>query len=108
MPYNPQIHRRRSIRLRHYDYTAPGFYFVTICTHQRQHLFGNIHDGGMVLKDAGQAAQAYWQRLTRHFAHIRLDEFVVMPNHVHGIIEIVELPRPIRLGWPGSVIADIR
>ncbi|NEQ45030.1 MAG: hypothetical protein F6K00_16290 [Leptolyngbya sp. SIOISBB] len=92
MPYNPQIHRRRSIRLRHYDYTAPGFYFVTICTHQRQHLFGKIHNGGMVLNDAGQAAQAYWQRLAQHFGNIRLDAFVVMPNHVHGIIEIVAWP----------------
>lgn len=92
MPYNPQIHHRQSIRLRHRDYTAPGFYFLTICTHQRQHLFGDIRDGSMVLNTVGQAAEAHWLRLTRHFAHIRLDEFVVMPNHIHGIIQIVELP----------------
>lgn len=92
MPYNPKIHRRRSTRLRHYDYTAPGFYFVTICTHQRQHLFGKICDRNMVTNDAGRAAHAHWQRLVQHFAHIRLDAFVVMPNHVHGIIQIVEWP----------------
>jgi len=92
VPYNPKIHRRRSTRLRHYDYATPGCYFVTICTHQRQYLFGEICDGSMKLNGAGQAAQAHWQRLARHFTHIQLDVFVVMPNHVHGIIQIVELP----------------
>jgi REP element-mobilizing transposase RayT len=90
--YNSAIHRRQSTRLRHYDYAASGYYFVTICTHQRQHLFGDIQGDGMVLNDAGRAALAYWQRLTQHFDHIRLDAFVVMPNHVHGIIQIVEWP----------------
>ncbi|MEL6400484.1 MAG: transposase [Cyanobacteria bacterium J06607_6] len=65
---------------------------MTICTHQRQPLFGHIDDGCMMLNDAGQAAQAHWQRLARHFNHIRLDAFVVMPNHIHAIIEIVKLP----------------
>ena len=59
MPYKPVIHRRRSTRLRQYDYALPGAYFVTICTHKRQHLFGEIRDEGMVLNDAGRAAQAY-------------------------------------------------
>ncbi|RZM75037.1 transposase [Leptolyngbya iicbica] len=92
MPYDPKIHRRRSTRLRHYDYATPGFYFVTICAHQRQHLFGKIQDDYMILNDAGRVAQAHWQRLAQHFAHIQLDAFVVMPNHVHGIIQIVEWP----------------
>ncbi|WP_204139770.1 transposase [Halomicronema sp. CCY15110] len=92
MPYNPQIHKRRSTRLCHHDYAAPGYYFVTICTHQRQHLLGAIGDGRMIANDAGRAAQAHWQRLAQHFTHIRLDAFVVMPNHVHGIMQIVEWP----------------
>lgn len=94
MPYDPTIHRRRSLRLRHHDYAAPGYYFVIICTHQRQHLFGAIRDRCMVLNDAGHVAEAYWQRLAQHLVHIQLDAFVTMPNHVHGIIQIAE--------WPGG------
>jgi REP element-mobilizing transposase RayT len=90
MPYNPNIHHRRSIRLRGYDYTQAGAYFITICTHQRQRLFGEIVDGQMHLNLCGQVVISRWQNIPRHFACIKLDEFVLMPDHLHGIIAIGE------------------
>jgi REP element-mobilizing transposase RayT len=87
--YNPQIHHRRSIRLAGYDYTQAGAYFITICTHNRQNLFGDIVDGEMVLNEYGRIVAACWLDLARHFPHITLGEWVVMPNHMHGIIVIV-------------------
>jgi putative transposase len=89
MEFNKDIHHRKSIRLREYDYSKPGAYFVTICTHQRQPLFGNILDGGMTLNAAGVMAEKCWRAIPDHFPWSRLGEFIVMPNHVHGII-IVE------------------
>ncbi len=88
MPYNPNIHHRRSIRLPGYDYTQAGAYFVTICTHQRQHLFGEIIDGQMHLNLCGQVVVSRWQNIPRHFPRVKLDEFVLMPDHLHGIIAI--------------------
>jgi REP element-mobilizing transposase RayT len=84
--FDPDEHHRRSIRLKGYDYSRAGAYFVTICTHDRECLFGEIMDGEMRLNDAGQAAQADWVRLPERFQSIELDEFVIMPNHLHGII----------------------
>lgn len=86
--YNPQIHHRRSIRLAGYDYTQAGAYFITICTHKRQNLFGDIVNGEMILNEYGKIAANSWQELARHFPHITLGEWVIMPNHVHGIIVI--------------------
>lgn len=86
MTFNPDIHRRRSIRLRDYDYSHAGAYFVTICTFQREGLFGDVMNGGMHLNEMGQAALECWNDIPGHFPHIELDEFVVMPNHLHGII----------------------
>ncbi|MEM9006416.1 MAG: hypothetical protein AAGE59_23180 [Cyanobacteria bacterium P01_F01_bin.86] len=88
MPYNPKRHHRCSHRLKGYDYTAYGFYFVTICTYQRQHLFGEIQKGQMILSTIGTVAQAHWQRLPRHFPELILDAFVMMPDHMHGILII--------------------
>lgn len=90
MKYNPNIHHRRSIRLKGYDYLQPGGYFITICTHQRKCLFGEVVDGQMLLNNLGNIVQSHWCRLEKHHSHIRLDEFVVMPNHFHGIIIIGE------------------
>lgn len=81
-------HHRKSFRLRGFDYTLPGTYFITICTHDRRELFGEIANGGMRLNDAGMAAQAVWRAIPAHFPTVRLDAFVVMPNHVHGVIVI--------------------
>jgi len=88
--YNPQIHHRRSIRLKGYDYTRQGVYFVTICTHGREHLFGEIVDGKMVLNPFGGVVATYWQRLPHHFPRVQLGTWVVMPNHIHGIIIITD------------------
>ena len=86
MTFDPDKHHRRSLRLKDYDYSRAGAYFVTICTHGRECLFGEIMDGEMRLNDAGQAAQADWVRLPERFQSIELDEFVIMPNHLHGVI----------------------
>ncbi len=88
MTYNPIIHRRKSIRLQGYDYSQAGAYFITVCTHNRVPLFGEIVDGVMVLNTAGQIVEKCWCAIPEHFPQVTLDEFVVMPNHVHGIITI--------------------
>lgn len=89
--YNPKIHRRRSIRLKGYDYSRAGKYFLTICTDQRQCLFGDIVDGEMILNDIGGVVRQCWVEIPEHFPQVELDDFVVMPNHVHGIISIVDI-----------------
>ncbi|MDO9011936.1 MAG: hypothetical protein Q7U78_09045 [Gallionella sp.] len=88
MKYNPDIHHRRSIRLRGYDYSQAGMYFITICTHDRLPLFGKIVDEKMMPNEMGIMAEKYWCAIPDHFPWAMLDEFIVMPNHVHGIITI--------------------
>jgi REP element-mobilizing transposase RayT len=99
MNYNPDIHHRRSIRLRGYDYSSIGAYFVTICTVGRECLFGEICTGGMILNDTGRLVQEWWQGVPDHFANVILDEYVIMPNHFHGIVVITDVgagsPRPV-------------
>jgi putative transposase len=98
MAYNPDIHHRRSIRLQGYDYSRAGAYFITICTQNRECLFGNILDGKMVLNPAGIMVQTVWDEIPFHYGGTEIDEFVVMPNHIHGIVVIVgATPR----GCPG-------
>ncbi|BAY35060.1 hypothetical protein NIES2107_69710 (plasmid) [Nostoc carneum NIES-2107] len=92
MPYDPQKHHRRSIRLKGYNYTQPGAYFITICTKARQCLFGNVVNGEMQLNSLGHIVFNCWQTIPEHFHHIELDAFVVMPNHLHGILIITENP----------------
>src|SRR4030042_7139704 len=87
--YHPDIHRRRSIRLKHYDYSSAGAYFVTIGTKNRECLFGEVSDGQIVLIDAGRVADKCWYDIAAHFSHVELDACIIMPNHVHGIITIV-------------------
>jgi putative transposase len=89
-----RLRRRRSTHLRARDYSSPGNYFVTLCTQDRRLLFGDVVDGVMRLNDAGRAVESFWNEIPRHFPHAELDEFVIMPNHLHGIIRIVEH------GWP--------
>ena len=86
--YNKTRHNRQSTRLRGYDYSRNGAYFVTLCTYQRECVLGEIVRGEMRLNEIGQAVLETWQQLPRYFPNIRLDEFVVMPNHVHGIVII--------------------
>ncbi len=91
-PYDPQRHHRRPIRLKGYEYTQPGAYFITICAHERAHLFGRVVDGKMVLNEFGEIVREEWFRSADIRAEIELhpDEFVVMPNHIHGIVWIVD------------------
>jgi REP element-mobilizing transposase RayT len=91
MTFNPDIHHRQSNRLREYDYSQAGGYFVTICTWQRESLFGEIVDAEMRLNNLGYLVCDAWTDLTRHYRHVALDAFVVMPNHVHGIIFISDV-----------------
>ncbi len=103
MKYNPQKHHRRSIRLKGYDYSQAGLYFITICAQNRACLFGEIVVGPslvgaplvgaqmgaqMVLNDGGKMVETEWLKLPNRFTNIELHEFVVMPNHFHGILEI--------------------
>ena len=79
---------RRSIRLKEYDYSQAGYYYITICTHNREHLFGAIENGVMRHNDIGTIALNEWTRTPEMRPNISLDAFVVMPNHLHGIIVI--------------------
>lgn len=90
MKFDPQKHHRRSIRLKAYDYTQSGAYYVTIVVYQRQHLFGEVVNGEMQLNELGQIAYDEWFKtaILRPYVELHEDEFVVMPNHVHGIIWI--------------------
>lgn len=90
MKYNPKIHHRHSIRLRGYDYAEQGWYFLTITTHGKEHVFGEVANWENQLNRYGCAVTECWNELPRHYPLLRLDEFVVMPNHVHGIIELEE------------------
>jgi len=91
MKYNPAIHHRRSIRLKGYDYSQAGLYFVTICVQNRECIFGEIVDNEMILNENGQIVQMVWNELPQHYNHIELGEFVVMPNHIHGIVIITDV-----------------
>lgn len=90
--YDPQRHHRRSIRLKEYDYTQPGAYFITICTHGRAPLFRDVVDGEMRLNEYGEIVCAEWFKTVqlRPYVVLHEDEFVVMPNHIHGIVWIVD------------------
>jgi REP element-mobilizing transposase RayT len=83
---NPQKHPRRSIRLPGYDYQNAGAYFVTLCTQNRQCLFGEIAGGEMVLNDAGRMVQRVWNELPLFYPGVDIDAIQIMPNHFHGIV----------------------
>jgi len=81
-------YHRKSIRLKNYYYSQSGAYFITICTLQRECLFGDIFEGKMKLSPGGEIAIRYWLEIPKRFDNVRLDESVIMPNHIHGIILI--------------------
>jgi hypothetical protein len=81
-------YRIASARMKNYDYASNGAYFITIVTKNRDHFFGDIEDNTMILNEIGKIARKYWDEIPRHFPFIRLDEMVVMPNHIHGILWI--------------------
>lgn len=77
---------RKPIRLRNYDYSRPGYYFITICTHHRMDWFGKIENGKIELNELGSIVDQQWKWLEQQYPYIHLDEFITMPNHFHGII----------------------
>jgi len=94
MKYGPQRHHRRSIRLQGYDYAQAGAYFVTVCAYNRECLFGEIMGEEMQVNASGEIVIACWHDIPRHFANVELDAFVVMPNHIHGIIMLRDVNDP--------------
>ncbi len=111
MIYNSDKHDRKTIRLKGYDYAQNGAYFVTICIKNKECISGEILDGKIVLNDVGEMIQSVWNGLPEHYPHVELDQFVVMPNHMHGIVVISndnykggETP-PLRKRTLGQIIA---
>jgi REP element-mobilizing transposase RayT len=98
MKYDPDKHHRRSIRLKEYDYSRTGWYFITICAYKRECLFGNVVDGIIILNKYGKIVENTWNDLPNHNHQIQLDDSVIMPNHIHGIIVIDEIVSDIVVG----------
>ena len=101
VPYDPDQHQRRSIRLRAYDYASAGAYFVTICTQGHVARFGEIIDGEMRLNDAGRMVQTVWESIPSRFPDIASDVYVIMPNHFHAIV-VINPPDAAPVGAPGG------
>ena len=89
MKYNPNVHHRQSIRLPGYDYSQNGAYFITICTQDRENIFGEINNGQIVQNDAARMVGKWYNELTNKYPAIELDESVILPNHFHCIIQII-------------------
>ena len=87
--YNPDTHHRHSIRLREYDYSEAGAHFVTICAQNRECMFGEIVDEKVILNNVGRVVESTWNELSQHYEGVETDEYIVMPNHFHGIIVLV-------------------
>jgi REP element-mobilizing transposase RayT len=83
-------YRIKSSRLQGYDYSENGMYFVTICTKEREHFFGKIKNYRMILNKTGEIVDQFWQEIFRYFPFIKLDTYQIMPNHIHGLIEIIK------------------
>jgi REP element-mobilizing transposase RayT len=88
LKYDPQKHHRRSIRLEEYDYSRAGAYFITVCAHRRECLFGRVVDGEMRLNEAGQIVESEWLKTPSVRAEIELDAWILMPNHFHCIVRM--------------------
>ena len=104
MKYNPQIHHHRSIRLRGYDYSQAGLYFVTVCCENREHRFEKIENGEMVLNEYGTIAYNEWLKTPELRPNVELGEFVIMPNHMHGILR---LSRRCELNSPDNIAHEL-
>jgi putative transposase len=104
MRFDPDKHHRHSIRLKHYDYSHAGAYFITICTQDKKCLFGEIIGGEIRLNEAGNMVQTIWNELPKNYPGVDIDIFVVMPNHFHGIIIVGAGPRACpKFGQPQGV-----
>ena len=105
--FDPRLYRQKyrndTIRMRGWDYAGTGSYFITICTDGRVPWFGEIRNGVMGLSGIGMTIDEYWRSIPNHFAHVKLDEFVVMPDHFHGII-IMQNRAPSVVGPSSSFV----
>ena len=81
--------RRKSLRIPKYDYSQPNAYFITICSFQKKLLFGKIQQGQVILSEAGEIVGEVWHSLSNRYPIVELDAFIVMPNHVHGILKVM-------------------
>jgi putative transposase len=88
MKFNSDIHHRRSIRLKAYDYSQPGVYFVTVCTQNREPIFGHIQKSSMILNESGEMIKKWWEKIPIKFDNTKIDLYVIMPNHIHMILII--------------------
>jgi len=102
MKYNPDKHHRRSIRLQGYDYSSAATYFITICTHQRECLLGEIIEGEMRLNEFGKVVAETYVWLETQYSYVHWDAWVVMPNHLHGLLVVTDIP-----GRDDSQMTDI-
>jgi putative transposase len=102
MPYDPERHHRRSIRLPEYDYSQGGAYFVTVCVQGRTCSLGAVTDGEMRLSERGEVVARCWAAIADHFPTTVLGASVIMPNHLHGIIFLSDPPIMPRVGTPGA------
>jgi len=90
-----QTFRPNSLRLNEFDYSQPSFYFITVCSHNRENILGEIENSRMVLSVSGMIVFDCWKALPQHYPHILLDYFIVMPNHIHGIISFTDTDNPL-------------
>jgi len=88
MKHNPEIYHRRSIRLKNYDYANAGAYYVTICTWNKEHYFGKIINSKMMFSPIGDIIRQEWNNIPARFPTVELDTFIIMPNHLHGILSV--------------------
>jgi putative transposase len=99
-------HQRHTIRLRHYDYSQPGSYFVTIVAQNRLCLYGQIVQAARQMNSAAHIVESCWLEISSHFPHVSLDEFIIMPNHLHGLIIIAEKTNSVGAGFPRPTSLD--
>lgn len=110
--YDASRHHRQSIRLPGYDYSTPGHYFITVCSLGREPVFGAIHDGVTQPSAAGRMVASWWRELPNKFLHVEPGEFVVMPDHFHGLIELTDgsgrtaAPLPAIMQWFKTMTAN--
>jgi putative transposase len=98
--------QRRSIRLKGYDYSKPGAYFITICTKDKIYILGNIEGEKVIYSPIGKIAEECWLNIPDHFPDIELDQWVIMPNHIHGIIFILDAGRGVQLNAPTTACSN--
>jgi len=96
--YDPDVHHRHTIRVKGYDYAQQGAYFITICTHEREPLFGSVQNDQVLLNEAGMMVRSTWEAMPQHYSGVTVAEFIVMPNHLHGIVVLPVGAGPCAIG----------